>query len=452
MSSAAYHTVPVTCPNCNNHFVSPVLTIVDAGEDPEAKTLLLSGQLNVGVCPQCGRAGRLSTPLVYHDPEKELLLTFVPSELGLPDAEQQRIIGDLTNQVMAHLPPEKRKGYLLRPQSFLRMEALIEAVLQADGVTPEMLEAQRAKASLLDRLMRTPNQDARRSIAEESDSEIDYDFFRLLTLNIELAQASGSEAAVQQLLRLRQELLDWTTAGHDITLREEAIRELGAEINRETVLEKLVQAALAGEQAKVETMVALGRPAIDYVFYQQLTNRIEEASQAGKPKEAQTLTTLREDILNLTSEIDAELQRASEEATQLVQRILQSGDLEQAVRANFEQIDDLFLNALSMRLQAAEQAGQSSIAEKLQKIGDIIMELIAEMQPPEIQFINTLLAAEYPAATQSLLEENQPQVDARLVEIMRMIEQDLTQNGRTEMAQRLSQVRAQAEMMVGADT
>jgi hypothetical protein len=35
---------------------------------------------------------------------------------------------------------------------------------------------------------------------------------------------------------------------------------------------------------------------------------------------------------------------------------------------------------------------------------------------------------------------------------MRMIEQDLTQNGRTEMAQRLSQVRAQAEMMVGADT
>ena len=452
MSSAAYRTVPVTCPNCNNHFASPVLTIVDARENPEAKTLLLSGQLNVAVCPQCGEAGRLSTPLVYHDPEKELLLTFVPSELGLPDVEQQRIIGDLTNQVMAHLSPEKRKGYLLRPQSFLRMEALIEAILQADGVTPEMLEAQRAKASLLDRLMRTPSQDARRLIVEENDSEIDYDFFRLLTLNIELAEASGSEAAVQQLLGLRQELLDWTTAGHDVAVREEAIRELGTEISREALLEKLVQAALAGEQTKVETMVTLARPAIDYVFYQQLTNRIEAASQAGQPNEAQTLMTLREDILNLTSEIDADLQRASEEATQLVQWMLESDDLEQVVRANFEQIDDLFLNALSMRLQAAEQDGQSTIAEKLQKIGDIIMELIAEMQPPEIRFINTLLGAQYPAATQSLLEENPLQVNTRLVEIMRMIEQDLTQNGRAEMAQRLSQVRAQAEIMVGAST
>ena len=43
-------------------------------------------------------------------------------------------------------------------------------------------------------------------------------------------------------------------------------------------------------------------------------------------------------------------------------------------------------------------------------------------------------------------------MDARLVEMMRMIEQDLTQNGRTEIAQRLSQVRAQAEIMAGANT
>jgi hypothetical protein len=426
-----------------------VLAIVDAGENPEAKALLLSGQLNVAACPECGHAGRLSSPLVYHDPEKELLLTFIPSGLDLPDVEQQRIVGDLTNQVMSRLAPEQRKGYLLRPQSFLRMEALIEAVLKADGVTPEMLEAQRAKASLLDRLMSTSRQDARRLIAEENDSNIDYDFFHFLTLNIELAQAGGPEGAVQQLLKLRQELLEWTTAGRDVAAREEAIRELGTEISREALLEKLVQAALADEQAKVETMVAVGRPVIDYVFYQQLTDRIEAASQDGKSEEAQTLKTLREDILNLTAEIDADLQRASEDATQLLQQILKSDDLEHAVRANLEQIDDLFLNALSMSLQEAEMSGQAETVERLQKIGDIIMELIEEMQPPEVQFINKLLTTEYPVATQELLEENQPQVNTRLVEIMRMIEQDLTQNRRIEMAERLSKVRAQAEVMLG---
>lgn len=452
MSSTAYHTVPVTCPSCNNRFVSPVLAIVDAGQNPEAKALLLSGQLNVAACPQCGNAGRLSTPLLYHDPEKELFLTYVPSELGLPDAEQQRLIGDLTNQVISSLAPEQRKGYLLRPQSFLRLEALLEAVLQADGITQEMLEAQRAKASLLDRLMRTSSQNARRSIATEQDSDIDYDFFQFLALNIELAQASGQEEAVQQLLKVRQELLEWTSAGRDVAAREEAIRELGSEISRETLLDKLVQAALAEEQAKVETMVAVGRPAIDYVFYQQLTGRIDAATQAGQAEEAQKLEQLRADILDLTAEIDAELERASEEAAQLLKQILASDDLEQSVRANFEQIDDLFLNALGATLQAAERSGQSEAAEKLQQIGDIIMGLVDEMQPPEIQLINRLLASEYPEATKSLLEEQQSQVSARLVEIMRMLEQDLAQNGRPEMAQRLSQIRAQAEAMIEAGT
>jgi len=449
VSSRAYQTVPVTCPNCNNRFVSPVLAIVDAAENPEAKTLFLSGQLNVAVCPQCGHAGVLSSPLVYHDPQKELLLTFVPAEIGLPEVEQQRIIGDLTNRVISSLPPEQRKGYLLRPQSFLRLEALVEEILKADGVTPEMLEAQRAKASLLDRLMRATSQDARRLIVREHDSEIDYGFFQLLALNIELAQASGQEGAVQQLLRLRQELLEWTTAGHEVAAQEEAIRELGTEISRETLLEKLVRAALAGEQTKIETMVAVGRPAIDYIFYQQLTNRIEASSQAGNAEEARTLKALREEILNLTAEIDAEVQRASEEAAQLVQRILKSDDLEQAVRENLDQIDDLFLNALAMSLQAAERSGQAETAERLQKVGDLIMEFIAEMQPPEIQLINRLLTAEYPDATQALLDENRSQVDARLIELMRMIEQDLTQDNRTEMAQHLTQIRAQAEALGG---
>jgi hypothetical protein len=448
VNPAGYQTFPITCPNCNNRFMSPVLSIVDVGQNPEAKTLLLSGQLNIAVCPQCGHAGMLSSPLVYHDPEKELFLTFVPSELGLADMEQQRLIGDLTNKVMSSLAAEQRKGYLLRPRSFMRLEAMLEAILEADGITPEMLKAQRAKAALLDRLVRASNEDERRAIAQENDEQIDYEFFQILSMNLELAEAGGEAEAAEQLLRLRTQLLAWTTSGREVSAREEAIRELGPQVTREDLLDKLVEAALAGESAKVETMVAFARPAIDYIFYQQLTGRIEALEGAGQFDEAETLKALRETVLDLIAEIDAELQRASEQAARLLQQILDSDDLEGAIRTNLGQIDDLFLNVFAARLQEAEQAGHSETALKLRQVGDILTELIRQSQPPEIQFINELLSVEYPEATQTLLEGHREQVNDRLLEIMRMIAADLDQSGREKAAQRLLEIQQQAAALV----
>ncbi len=449
MSEPAYQTVPVVCPNCNNRFASPVLGIIDVGQNPEVKNLFLSGQLNIAVCPQCGHAGMLSTPIVYHDPEQELFFTYLPPELQLPEPEQQRIIGDMTNRVMSALPAEHRKGYLLRPRSFLRLEGMVEAILEADGITPEMLQSQRARSALLNRLLQATSDEARKVIAQENEDQIDYEFFQILTLNIELAQAGGQAETAQQLLSLRKQLLDWTSAGRQVAASEEAIRELGTKVTREELLQKLVDAALAGEQTKINTMVRVARPAIDYIFYQQLTERIEAAKQGSKTQEAETLRVLRESILDLTARIDAELQQAAERATQLLEKILRSDDLEKAVRANLNQIDDLFMNALAMNLQAAEQTGQSADIEKLRQIGEIIMELIQESQPPEIQLINRLMTTEYPDGTQAMLDANHEQVNRQLLEIMRLVEEDLQQDGRDEVADRLAQIRKQAAIMVG---
>ncbi|MGD9315547.1 MAG: CpXC domain-containing protein [Anaerolineae bacterium] len=438
----------MTCPSCNNRFTSPVLTIIDLAQNPEAKALLLAGQLNIAVCPQCGSAGMLSTPLIYHDPDKELLLTYMPSELGMPDAEQQRIIGDLTNRVMSALPAEQRKGYLLRPQSFLRLEALLEAILGADGITPEMLKAQQTKTELLDQLMRATSEDARRTLVQTSGDLLDYEFFRILTVNIELAEASGKNDAAQELLGLRKQLLEWTAVGQEVAAREEVLREFSSEISQGELLEKLIQAASAGENAKVEAMVAVARPAIDYLFYQQLTGRIEAAELAGDTAEADTLKALRESVLDLTAKIDAEVQRASEQAAQLLYEIVESDDMERSLRANLDRIDDLFINTLAVNLQHAEQAGRQEDVDKLTQLGDILMKLIQESQPPEIAFINQLLSAEYPAGTLALLEENRQQVSVRLIETMRVVEKDLIQSGREQVAQHLAEIREQAATMV----
>jgi len=448
LTVTTYQTVPVSCPNCQSRFVTPLLTIIDAAESPQAKALLLSGQINIAVCPQCGYAGMLNAPLVYHDPDKELLFTFTPTGSNLSEMEQQRIVGEMTNRLISSLPAEQRKGYLLRPRNFLRLEGMIEAILEADGITPEMLQAQRARVALLDRLLRATSEDARRVIVQENEKLLDYEFFQLLTVNLELAQVGGQVQAVQQLLTLRNQLLEWTATGREIASREEAIRSLGQEITREGLLDKLVQAALAGEQAKIETMVAVARPAIDYLFYQQLTERIEAAERAGDTGQANRLKALRQSILELTAEIDAEMQRAAEETDQLLQKILDSEDPERAIRANLDQVDDLFLNVLSNRLRAAEQSGRSDEAERLRQVGDILMKLVLENQPAEVQFINQLLNAEEPDGTAALLQANRQQITPRLLEMMRLVGEELNKSGRLEVAQRLARIREQAAALL----
>jgi hypothetical protein len=107
--------------------------LFDVTADPGAKQRLIGRVSNYARCPFCGFEGPLSTPTVYHDNEKELLLTYFPSELGLPVNEQERIVGPLITQVMNRLPAEKRKGYLLRPQSFLTFQSMIERRRRDEG-------------------------------------------------------------------------------------------------------------------------------------------------------------------------------------------------------------------------------------------------------------------------------------------------------------------------------
>jgi hypothetical protein len=329
---------------------------------------------------------------------------------------------------------------------------MMEAILEADGITPEMIQAQRQKVDLLERLLTTTDEETRQTLAQENDEQIDYEFFQLLTLNIELAQAGGQSTEAEQLLALRQQLLAWTTEGRGIAERQEAIESLGEEISREELLDKVLEAALAGEDNKVEVMVAVARPVIDYIFYQQLTERVEAAQQAGDAGRAETLKALRETILDVTAQIDAEVQESTEQAAEYLQQLLESDDPEAAIRANPSRIDEFFFSVLSSNLAAAEGLGQTDRAEKLQLISDTIIKMIQESQPPEVQLVNRLLSAEYPQGTQAMLEEHRDQIDAGLVEMMRLMSQDLATRGRESLSQRLDEIRQQASAMVEGDT
>lgn len=452
MSPADYRTIPATCPNCRFRFAAPVLTIIDPEHSPEAKALLLSGRLNIAVCPQCGNAGMMSVPLVYHDASKELFLTYVAGEVEMSEEERQKAIGELTNRVISSLPPDQRKGYLLRPRSFLRYQGMIEAILAADGITSEMLEEQRARLTLLERLLQVADEEALKVALEQEDSRIDYEFLEFLTLNLEVAKSQEQPELAEKLEALRDRALEWTSLGKEIDERRSAIESLGDKVTREGLLEKLVEAALASEQVKVETLISVARPAIDYMFYQQLTARIDAADKAGERETGETLRRLRSTVLDITAQIDAEEEAATKRASTLLQQLLESEDPEQAVRANSDQLDELFFGVLTAKLEAAERAGESDAVSRLKKVLEIVLQLIHESQPPEVRFVNELLSAEYPGATRSMLDERRSEVDGRLLEVMDLIAQDLEAKNQVELADRLRRIREQANSIAGLDT
>ena len=143
--------------------------LFDVGANPQDKQIFLSGTHNIANCSNCGFQGMLGTPLVYHDPEKELLLTYVPAELALPMQEQERIIGPLITQAVNNLPAEKRKGYLFNPRTMLTLQGMLETVLEADGITKEMIQEQETRVKLIQRLL-TASEEARVQMIQQERS------------------------------------------------------------------------------------------------------------------------------------------------------------------------------------------------------------------------------------------------------------------------------------------
>jgi hypothetical protein len=277
------------CPNCRRPILADIEQLFDMSVDPSAKQRLLSGNFNIVRCPNCGYEGVIPTPIIYHDPKKELLLTYFPPELGLPLNEQERMIGPLLNQVMNRLPQEQRKGYLFRPLSVLTIQGLGERILEADGITREMIQAQQKRMSLLQRLLGATDE-ALAEIATQEDQFIDGEFFNLLNRLAEAAVAGGDRASGQKISDLQQKLLPITTVGKQLQEQskeiEAAIRSLqeaGSQLTREKLLELVIHAP---NDTRVSVLTSLARAGMDYSFFQMLSERIDRARGEGRDRKS----------------------------------------------------------------------------------------------------------------------------------------------------------------------
>jgi len=405
----------IACPRCRQMIAANVEQLFDVTQDPQAKQRLLGGVSNMARCPNCGYQGRLATPMVYHEADKELLLTFFPSELGMPLNEQERLIGSMITQITNRLPPEKRKAYLLKPVANLTYESMIQTILGKDGITPEMIKDQQDRVMLIERLLQASAANVRSEIIKQNANLFDEQFFALFSRLAQSAAASGQEPVARGMVDLQKQLLEETDFGREL---KESVGELEAatkslqEAGQGLTREKLLELVLAApSDARLRAYVSLARGGMDYQFFQLLTEKIDKASGDEKAR----LESIRERLLDFTSEIDKQLEARYKQAQEFVESLLAQEDVVKAVRDSLDGFTQDTVDVVNQMLRQASEKSDYTRMGKLQKMAEVLREVST---PPEVAFIEQLLDAPDDSAVEKMLEDNKDLINDQLMEAL----------------------------------
>lgn len=434
-------TQQVSCPRCRQPVPVNVEQLFDATSDPGAKQRLLGGVSNFVRCPYCGYEGRLPTPIVYHDNEKELLLTFFPPELGLPLNEQERVVGPLIKQVTDRLPAEKRKAYLLSPKPNLTFESMIELILGKDGITPEMIKAQQERVHLVDRLLQASSAEVRSEIIKQNETLFDDQFFALFS-RLAQSAASAQPQLAEALSAVQEQLLKETEFGRglaesvgEMEAAAKSLQEAGKGLTREKLLDLVIASP---NDARVRAYVSLARGGMDYAFFQTLTERIEKASGEEKTK----LEAVREKMMDYTNEMDRQLEARYKQAQQFIESLLQQDDIAAATQANLQNFSQDAVDIVQQMLRQASEKNDYAMMGKLQKMIEVLQQASAS---PEVGFIEQLLEAPDAAAAEKMLADNADMVNDQFLEALNGLVAQVEQQGASNpeaqaLGEKLSQV------------
>jgi len=405
----------IACPRCRQMIAANVEQLFDVTQDPQAKQRLLGGISNMARCPHCGYQGRLATPIVYHDNNKELLLTFFPPELNVPLNEQERIIGPLIKQVMDRLPPEKRKAYLLKPVPNLTYESMIQTILGKDGITPEMLKEQQDRVALIERLLQASSADVRSEIIKQNSTLFDEQFFGLFSRLAQSAATGGQEPVARAMVDVQKQLLEETEFGRslkesvgELESATKALQEVGQGLTREKLLDIVLESP---NDARLRAYATIARGGMDYQFFQLFSEKIDKASGDEKAR----LESIREKLLDFTNEMDKQMEARYKQAQEFVESLLAKDDIVKAVRENLDGFTQDAVDIVNQMLRQASEKNDYTRMGKLQKMVEILREVST---PPEVAFIEQLLDAPDDMALDKMLEENRDLLNDQFMEAL----------------------------------
>jgi len=437
-------TSTIRCSNCGQPIQARIVSFLDAQQEPGLKVQLINQQLNRAQCSSCGTVNTVAVPLLYHDGSKEMLIAFIPMEINVGKDQIERIIGDLMKQ----LPKENFKGYMFNPKRTLTMQGLIETVLQADGITPEMIADAKARTALVQQFVEAADDELDALIATH-DSTIDGRFVQTFTSMGQRLAQSGRPDMAQAVMATQQVVLERSTFGKELQAQREAqqamvevvadeLETLGEGASREDFLNLAVQ--YADDEMRLQALVGLVRPAFDEEFYALLDSRLVTSI----PEDVPTLDKLRARLVELCQMIDEQSQMRVGSAVQFLQAVMNAENLDEALQANAGLVDETFMAVLSANVQEAERRGDANAAGRLKHIYERVVAMIQQTMPAEVQFINQLLSAD-DATAGALLSEGLGHFGHGLIEVLRTAAEALNDQGRGDLSEKLRHLQVQAE-------
>jgi CpXC motif protein len=444
-------TIP--CVQCRQPIRVTVQALIDAEKNPQAKISLLSGTLNATPCPNCRAPNTVLTPLLYHDAPKELLISYVPMELGLSHDAQEKAIGELLRELTTNLPQGAFKAYMLQPRQALTMQGLVDQVLQADGVTPEMLQAQRDRVKLVETFIQA-SEESLPELVQQHDARIDSQFFQTMTLALQQFVQQGREALAERTAYIQNRIVELSTFGKQLVeqtqAQEEAIKQVAEDVNalgdqaQHADFLKLVL-RYAEDDNRLQALVGLVRPVFDYTFFQEMTQYISQAAAA----ERDALEELRERLLELTAQVDQQAQMAMQEAAGLLRAILTSPNPDEMIEANLPMIDSTFMQVLSLNIQDATRRADVNASARLKDIYNRVIAALQAHMPPELRFINELLSAPSDEAARSMMAQRANEFGASLLSAMDVVEEQLAAQGNPVLMERAAMLHREAAQALG---
>jgi hypothetical protein len=210
----------------------------------------------------------------------------------------------------------------------------------------------------------------------------------------------------------------------------------------ETLISQLMA---AGDEATITQLVTANQEIIDYTFFDIVTNRINEATTAGDEQLGTQLTAMRDQVIEVFQQLQADLEAAYMQAGEVLDTVFAAEDLVAALNAHLPLLNETFDILVDGQRTTAERAGDMVAAERLQTIAELTIQVKADALSPEERVVQALITAEN--ATR-YIRENIGDITSGVVKRLNELSEEYTTKGKTEEADRVKRIAREAGAML----
>jgi len=125
--------VEARCPTGCAPFETDVWSVINAELDPELKERLLAGEINLLACATCEQVFYYEHPLVYMDPQREIMAFIYPAGYAKEEKRWRTMMAEDYEKLQAGLKERK----LYQPDIYFGVDAFIEPMRREEDLYEE---------------------------------------------------------------------------------------------------------------------------------------------------------------------------------------------------------------------------------------------------------------------------------------------------------------------------